>query len=65
MLTILFNGEPYEVKNAALQKALIELNAPDLCAVAVNGQFVPKAEHENVLLRDQDTLDAFTPMQGG
>ncbi|WP_166423774.1 sulfur carrier protein ThiS [Paraglaciecola sp. 20A4] len=65
MLTILFNGEHYQVKSAALKYVLIELDAPALCAVAVNGQFVPKAEHENVMLRDQDTLDAFTPMQGG
>ncbi|GAC33865.1 sulfur carrier protein ThiS [Paraglaciecola polaris] len=65
MLTILFNGEPYQVRHAALLLVLDELKVSGVCAVAVNGQFVPKIEHENVTLNDKDTIDAFTPMQGG
>lgn len=65
MLTIYFNGEPFKVTQQSLPDVLRELNAPAMCAVAVNGQFVPKNEHETVILQEQDALDAFTPMQGG
>ena len=65
MFTIIYNGEPNQVKNTTLLQVLIELNAPKPCAIAINGQFIPKAEHQNVILQDKDSLDAFTPMQGG
>jgi sulfur carrier protein len=65
MLTIYFNGEPFKVKHNTLPEVLTELAAPSMCAVAINGQFVPKDQHQNVILQEQDALDAFTPMQGG
>jgi len=65
MLTIYFNGEPFKVTQSSLPDVLLELNGPAICAVAVNGQFVPKDQHQNVILQEQDALDAFTPMQGG
>ena len=65
MFTIIFNGEPIQVKSTTLVDVLVEVNAPKPCAVAINGQFIPKAKHQKVLLQNKDTLDAFTPMQGG
>ena len=65
MIKIQFNGEPHQLKAHALPEVLLELGAPKMCAVAINGQFVPKNEHDSVILQDADALDAFTPMQGG
>lgn len=36
-----------------------------LVAVAVNGHFVPKAQHAIARLKDGDMLDVVSPMQGG
>jgi len=39
--------------------------ADQLCAVAVNGVFVPKAKHENMQLNDGDLVEIVSPREGG
>ena len=34
-------------------------------AVAVNGEFVPRARYDDVILQDGDDVEIVAPMQGG
>jgi sulfur carrier protein len=34
-------------------------------AVALNGDFVGKADYDNTMLKNGDSLDVFQPIQGG
>lgn len=62
------NGETEQFAQAALSIAelLAYYDARDKkAAVAVNGQFVPRREHESTRLHDNDVVEIVSPMQGG
>jgi sulfur carrier protein len=67
MLEILFNGKKISVAQAInLAELLVQQGYADGgFAVAVNQEYVPRAEHFQRLLVSGDKVDVMTPMQGG
>ena len=62
------NGEKQQLPQTALSVTdlLIHFDAQQRkAAVAVNGQFVPKSEHDTTQLQTGDTVEIVSPMQGG
>lgn len=52
-------------KNSLLTEVLQTETLPTLFAIAVNGQFVPKAHYFEYQLQCDDSIAILTPMQGG
>lgn len=69
MVTISINDELRQfAQPVALEELLLEYRGdnPDLAlAIAINGEFVPRAQYAQVRLRDGDTLDIVRPVGGG
>mgnify|MGYP000035323087 FL=1 len=70
-MNIHINGKAYALANehtisvtAALAMHFIEPQLSSF-AVALNGDFVGKADYDNTLLSSGDSLDVFQPIQGG
>ncbi len=65
-MRLFLNGEPVEGAAGTLADFVIaqELD-PAIVATAVNGDFVPRTEREGVLLKDGDSVEVFSPRQGG
>ena len=60
------NGTAHEVMAATLDAALAELGwAEARVAIALNGEFVPKASRSATRLQNGDRLEVLAPMQGG
>ena len=65
-MNILVNGVEQVVVNTSLKKIIEEMGfAGKNFAVAVNENFVPRANYESVELNNGDQLDIVAPMQGG
>ena len=66
-MKLFINGEEKTFPSAmTVQDVMQDLGAYDQkAAVAVNGEFVPKGQHGEVVLADCDVLEILTPMQGG
>ncbi|MBV6633267.1 MAG: sulfur carrier protein ThiS [Alphaproteobacteria bacterium] len=65
-MKITVNGNPHEVSDGNLAKALITLGYGDATvATAVNGQFVPGPARAAHTLNDGDSIEVLAPMQGG
>jgi thiamine biosynthesis protein ThiS len=65
-ITIIYNQQSMTI---AAESSLADLLA-DHCqqrnfAVMVNQQFLPKQQHPEYQLKDQDQVDIIVPMQGG
>ena len=69
MVTISINDETRQFPQPVrLEDLLHDYRArnPDLAfAIAVNGEFVPRAQYPQVQLQDGDTLDIVNPVGGG
>lgn len=66
MLKIEVNGEQTTIGARVLSDAIAELGYADMvCAVAVNGGFVPRQAHGETKLNENDQLDIVAPMKGG
>lgn len=75
MITLSLNNDPLEFpENRSLHQALIDwgyLNAAgsdwqqQKCAVAINGEFVPRARYDTVTLKNGDTIDVVSAVGGG
>lgn len=52
-------------RNSLLTEVLQTEALPTLFAIAVNGQFVPKAHYTQYQLQSDDSIAILTPMQGG
>jgi len=69
MVTISINDELQQFPaRPALRELLQNFRAmsPDTAfAVAVNGEFVPRAQYEALVLADGDALDIVSPVGGG
>lgn len=60
-MRITLNGEPVEVPEAM---AVGALGAGDGCAIAVNGEVVPRARHDRRLV-EGDRVEVVTAVAGG
>lgn len=68
MIKISINNEPKTLNDTSLAQALAQwqpssTGAP--FAVALNGDFVPRSQYGQVLLKDGDQLDIVSPVGGG
>lgn len=70
-MNIHINGQAYTLTDkqslcvaSALTMHFIE-TPQSTFAVALNGEFVGKADYEHTLLKSGDSLDVFQPIQGG
>lgn len=60
------NGQTIELSTIqSLIQVVEEFGAKPPFALAVNGQFVPKSQHENYVLNSGDVVDILSPVQGG
>jgi len=59
------NGESFIHASTALIEVLASWGAQQPYAVAVNQEFVTKAELENKTLKVGDEIDVLSPIQGG
>ena len=66
MMTISLNGKSSEIDADHLLEALIAWRYTlDQCAVAVNGEFVPRSEYANTRLHPGDEIDIVSAVGGG
>lgn len=65
-MQILCNNKSLRVLAQTLEEAILELGyqATHL-ATALNGEFVPKTERANIILKEGDRIEILSPMQGG
>ncbi|WKE65715.1 sulfur carrier protein ThiS [Gallaecimonas kandeliae] len=49
----------------SLQAALDEIQARPPFAVAVNGRFVPRSQYDATPLKEGDSIEVLSPMEGG
>ena len=65
-MKLLINGEPAEVPENLTVAGLLNLRQQvNTVAVAVNQQFVPRARHDQHVLKAGDQVEIVAPMQGG
>jgi len=66
-VTVNVNGETQKLhEDTRLAELLARLgHEPESIAVAVNGEFVPRASRGNRVLRDGDQVAYFKPIVGG
>lgn len=66
MLKISLNDEWIEVDQTRLSDAMLAWNYHSKkCAVAVNGEFVPRSDYQDIVLKEGDTVDVVAPVGGG
>ena len=66
MAKIKVNGEEKELDVATLGALLSALDIkPERVAVVKNGRIVPRSERENEPVADGDSVDIFSPVNGG
>ena len=66
MMRVLVNQNPHELAPASKVSdllALIDANPP--YAVAVNLQFLPKSQHADYVLQENDAVEIISPVTGG
>lgn len=60
------NGQMVEVaETKSLLDVVRDFGATAPFALAINGQFVPKSQHESWSLAEQDSIEILSPVQGG
>ena len=65
-IAIVVNGEALRSHAQSLAALLGELGYSDVkVATAVNGDFVPAAQRNDTVLRDNDQIEVVAPRQGG
>ncbi len=66
-MKIKINGTSQPLEKTLNVTALLQDNgyAGKHVAVAVNGDFVPKSEHGDYIIQDNDEIEIVAPMQGG
>lgn len=66
-MKILFNGNELELTTGTTLKQFIEQQglAGKRLAAEVNLQIIPKAEHESLILNDQDKIEIVHAIGGG
>ncbi|MBX5461465.1 MAG: sulfur carrier protein ThiS [Steroidobacteraceae bacterium] len=65
-MRILVNGDPRDLAESNLERALEELGfGGAVVATALNGEFVSAASRASTVLAEGDRLEVLAPMQGG
>ena len=65
-MKIFVNGQPQELAQTQLDRALIELGFTGTAlATALNGSFVAANSRSQTTLNENDRLEVLAPMQGG
>ncbi|WP_181702369.1 sulfur carrier protein ThiS [Chthonobacter albigriseus] len=65
-MRITINGEERHTEAATLASLIEEQDfEPTVVATALNGDFVPRAERAATPLVDGDSVEVFSPRQGG
>ena len=65
-MQIILNGKTIETQQATLEELLSELGYGDCSvAIAIDGEFIPKANRQITALADGQTIEVVAPMQGG
>ncbi|MEM8593276.1 MAG: sulfur carrier protein ThiS [Pseudomonadota bacterium] len=66
-ITISLNGESRNVAHGtSITDLLSQLDVDSsLVAIAINQVFVPRDQHAQHIIQDNDTIDALSPVQGG
>lgn len=65
-MKITINGQPFETKNqTTLAKVLIEFGATEPFAVALNGDFIPRNNCDEIVITQDDSIELLSPIQGG
>lgn len=63
---ILVNGEQVDVDTSNLREILVELGyQPEDIVVARNLEFIPRAQWDDCIVNEQDSLDILAAMFGG
>lgn len=67
MPTISFNDEPLHIDQHTRLSDLLaaQENLDEPYAVALNAEFVPRSQYQDILLSDGDSLDILSPVGGG
>jgi sulfur carrier protein len=60
-----YNGETLMATTCSLLDLLEAQKAKAPYAVAINGQFVPRSQLSAVELKEGDSIDVMSPIQGG
>ena len=65
-MRILVNGEQVDVDTSNLREILVELGyQPEDIVVARNLEFIPRAQWDDCIVDEQDSLDILAAMFGG
>ncbi len=64
-MKITLNGELLDLTSHALLEILKEYGAIAPYAVAVNGVFIPKSQHNGFFINEGDSIELLSPIQGG
>ena len=64
-MNITINGELLTIKSAALVEVLQKFGAQPPYAVAINGEFIPQSLHGNTVIKEGDSIELLSPIQGG
>ena len=66
MITIRFNGSNRQFAATTVAELIHELGDYTACsAIAINKQFIPRANYATTPLQSGDELELVVPMQGG
>lgn len=67
LIQIKLNGETEQIKsNLTISSFLTEQGyKTDKVAVAINQDFIPRSQHQNTLIKQDDAIEIVAPMQGG
>ncbi len=66
-MKLIINGQPKTFTAPATIASVLQAEGMgDMkLAIALNGTFVPKAQHADTALNDNDEIEIVAPMQGG
>ncbi len=66
-MDVILNGKKIKLDGATNISRLLSVHgyADKLVAVAVNGHFVAKSQHDEHVINNNDEIEIVAPMQGG
>ena len=64
-MNITLNGEHRRTKATTLAELLVEHGFDGSIATARNGEFVPRTQRADTVIREGDRIEVVSPMQGG
>lgn len=64
-MKVTFNGEATQLTESNLNTFIIKSGAKEPFAVALNGHFVPRSECMTTELKEGDSIELLSPIQGG